>query len=488
MFVRDKRGRKLYSHTYYNEPERRWFFRTHTPAGLFMNKWSKKEPPVESLMVKSRGRKRVRRTSSTRRSKSGPSRYRSVSKKGSAKSKGMVVWKKSYKRPFKQPARHAGKFKKPSRKSGRGLDKYHKYGVSMTEETTSSGTDANCIYVMAETISAYRLVEYSIGALVRKLFQKAGLRIPGWDDNPYTEIMGSAIGNDKSLAYDVSLVQKDVSTSAVTQLTISTSSVYDTMDKIVAHMVPDILAWMAGYGLNSASNDKELIGLVLGKNSMVGAVATFIKLSEIAFDECVLEFTGSLNLKVQNRSTSATLGTDADDVSATHVEGRLYTFNGIPRPKNNYNQVVAATAGAYKFAQFYVANYGVEVFNPSNMDPTFAEPPPPSAFWNCKKSSKVNMGPGEIKTFFMKHHKRNMTPIKLWKSIQYMTTDSGANDFYCYNVMPTVMVAIEDVINLNGTSEITLAFEAERKLSVVCSERKKQFMKPKFVQTSVASA
>jgi len=488
MFTRDKRGRKLYAHTYYNEPDRRWFLRTHTPAGLFMKKWVKKDPPVDSLMVKSRGRKRVRRTSSTRRSKSGPSRYKSVSKRSPSKGKDMVVWKKPYKRPYKQTARRAGKFKKPSRRSGRGLDKYHRNGVSMTEETTSSGTDANCLYIMAETVSAYRLVEYTIGALIRKLFGKAGIRIPGWDDNPYSIMMGSALAGDDTLAYQVNLIQKDVSTSGLSMFT-AQSFTYNTLNKLVAFFVPEVLQWMSGYGLNNAGNDKELIGFTLTKAvSATGLPSTFMKLSEIAFDECVLEFSGNLNLKVQNRSTSATLGTDAEDVSATHVEGRLYTFNGIPKPKNNYNQVVAATAGAYKFSQFYVGNYGVEVFNPSNMDPTFAEPPPPSAFWNCKKSSKVNMGPGEIKNFFMKYHRRNINPIKLWKSIHYMTTDSGTNDFYTYNIMPTVMLAIEDVINLNGASEITLAFEAERKLSVLCNERRKQFMKPNFVQTSVASA
>jgi len=487
MFVRDKKGRKLYAHTYYNEPDRRWFLRTHTPAGLFMKKWSKKESPVDSLMVKSRGRKRIRRTSSTRRSKSGPSRYKSTSKKPSAKSKGMVVWKK--KRPFTKSASHGGKFKKPYKKAGRGLDKFHQGGVSMTEESTATGTDNDCVYVMAESVSSYRLVEYSIAALIRKLFNKAGLNIPGWDDNPYTQLMGLPVVADSNRYYNIQLVEKDMSTSLISAMGTAPSGTYNTMNEIVGYFTPLVLTWMAGYGINSASNDKEPMGFVLYKETMATAVlASVTKLSEIAFDECSLEYNGTLKLKLQNRSTSATLGTDADDVAATHVQGRLYHFSGIPRPKNQYNQDVAATAGAYKFTQFFVANYGVEVFNPGNMDPCFAEPPPPSVFWNCTKSSTVNMAPGEIKSYFVRHRRKNIRPLKLWKSIQYMTTDSGVNDFYSYNVMPTVMLSLEDVINLNGASEITIAFEAERTLSVRVNEKRKSFMKPKFVQTTVPNA
>lgn len=472
-----------------------------------MKKWKEPYPskesgemaPVKRKRGVARGRSRVRTRSSTKRARyAAPNPYKSAERvkiTGSmspraSKSNAMVVYRPRYRRGYKQMGAFGGKFKKLTRRSGRALDRFYRLGVSLTEEVTGTGTDANCVYTMAECMSAYRVIQLSIAAVLKKLFVKAGMNITGWDDNPWVQLAGNGTIANTDEDYHISLIENDLNTGTFVSVVDTSSDVSYTFRKCVEAFVSHIEHWCAGFGGNDAANDHLPYAFVLVKNvgNNTNNADTDVKLSEVILDQCVLDLKASLSFKIQNRTVAANGGTEADDVTASPIQGRMYEFKGTPRVKSVANQgLIGSTAGSYKFSQFYIANNGVEVFNPSNMDPTFKEPPPPANFWNCKKSSKVRLEPGQMKSYGLTDYKNRIPIVKLWRSIHYQTTDSGTSDFYTYNVYKLLMFSFEDVINVNADALVTLAFEAERKLSVLCSEKRYTFTKIDFAQTSVST-
>lgn len=473
-------------------------------GSVFMKKWKEPYPSKETgemAAVKrkrgvARGRSRVRTRSSTKRARyAAPNPYKSgtrmkigssVSPKPS-RNNAMVVYRPRYRRNYKQNGSFGGKFKKLTRRSGRALDRFYRLGVSLTEEVTGSGDDANCVYTMAECMSAYRVIQLSIAAVIKKLFMKAGFSVTGWDDNPWVQLSGSASMAAADGDYHLILVEHDMTAGTFSNVVDASSASYPTFRQCVEVFVSHIEHWCAGFGVNDADNDHLPYAFVLIKNArnVADSAATFIKLAEVVLDQCVLDLKGSLSFKIQNRTVSATGGTESDDVSAAPIQGRMYEFKGTPRVKSVASQGVGSTFGTYKFSQFYTANNGVEVFNPSNLDPAFKEPPPPANFWNCRKSSEVRLEPGQIKSYGLTDYKNRIPIIRLWRSIHYQTTDSGTADFYTYNVYKLLMFGFEDVINVNGSALVTIVFEAERKLSILCSEKRNTFTKVDFIQTSV---
>ena len=125
--------------------------------------------------------------------------------------------------------------------------------------------------------------------------------------------------------------------------------------------------------------------------------------------------------------------------------------------------------------------------DPNKTGKTYKEPPPPSAMWNCVKSSKIRLDAGSIRNYGLSQSKKSVPVIRLWRSIKFQGTDSGGADFYTYGSFKVLLLGLEDVININpdGVS-IKLAIEAERKLGCMVSERKRRFMKPAFYQHALA--
>lgn len=386
----------------------------------------------------------------------------------------------------------AGRFSKMSRKSGRGMDMYHKKGCVQIEELTGQGTDGNCVYAMAEVIQAKTLFRVTIGAIIRKLLEKGGFAVSGWDDTPWPAAAGSGTVGAFDGEYSVCLVMWDLDAGTNTNVLQSQSPTENTFAQVVDKFVDYIIDWSQQYGDFSTENDHEPYAFVLFKSvrNSGGTAVTAIKLAEILFGECRMTLSGSMTMKVQNRTRPNDSGVtnpdyNADSVEANPIQGRMYECKGVPRFKANGLQ--ASTSGAYKFSQFYVAKRGLELFNPVNMDPTFKEPPPPGVMWNCNKSAKIRLDPGRIHSYGLTERRISVPVIRLWRSIHYNATDSAGGGFYTYNSFKVLLMGFEDVININSEySDIKIAVEVERKLGCFCSERKNRFMKPQFEQIVLA--
>lgn len=380
---------------------------------------------------------------------------------------------------------YAGKFARPNKRSGRMLDRFYKHGVSMVEETVGTAVDTDCVYAMAEVMSPFRLIQCTLGGVVKLLFNKAGFCVTGWDDNPWGIISGLPTGDGQ---YYMALNEYEVSAASVSSAVTVDSLTASTLRQVVDAFVAYVQQWIASYGAVHASNDKWPHSMEIYKtvrNSGDTGTA-FVRLADIVLDQVGIDLAASLTLKTQNRTVSVSGSTDAEDVTANPVQGRMYVFRGIPRVKGY--SVETGGLAPYKFGVFYCGHFGVEIFRPDNMDPAYLEPPPPANFYNCQKSSKIRMQPGEIKHYGLTDSRKNVPLTRLWKSIRYIVTDNGELDFYTYNVFKVLMLAIEDVINTTSdASKVTIGMEVERRLSCIATERKKKFTKPVFFKTDLGT-
>ena len=376
-------------------------------------------------------------------------------------------------------AGYAGKFRRMNKRSGRNMDRYHRAGVVSVDEVVGLKSDPNCVYVLAEVCTGKKVIINSVAAVIRLLFTKAGISVTGWEDSPWPRLVGAGSTSSTDGDYYIGLIGSDMTAGTHTLEASCGSTADQSFKDIVGEFVDWILVWSQGYGALSTSNDKMPYAFVLYKH--VGSAnnlgSTDIKLSEVVLGEACVDLSASMTCKVQNRTASATGSEDEENVTNCPLQGRMYEFNGTPRCKVDAFQ--GSTYGAYKFQQFYTQNNGLEMFTPDNMDVTLKEPPPPGLFWNCSKSSKIRMEPGNIKTYGLSYRKVGIPIIRLWRSIKYEVTQS-TNDFYNYSLFKVLGFGFEEVINLNGASSLSVAVEVERRLGVLCFEKKKKFMKESF--------
>jgi len=235
-------------------------------------------------------------------------------------------------------------------------------------------------------------------------------------------------------------------------------------------------------GETSTNNKLELSHFTFVK--VIGGTETII-LSQLNLRDVLIEFNSVIDVKVQNRTTSATGGIESDDVSASAIQGRMYEFSGPPKPKAMNCSDGLSIGGSYKFTRFRVSEDGCSMFNPGGMDTTYKEPPLGQQFYNCTRASRVVMDPGVIKVYKMHQYKR-MTPLlKVLKMIHLAIVDDVV-DIFIYNNWKTFMLSMEDVINLNGSAVITLGVEVERRTNVTISEKAVRTFKPQYVATSMS--
>lgn len=491
VFVKDKRGRKLYAHTYFNEPDRRWFMRKFTPAGLFMKKWGKDTPPVDSLM---RGRKRIRRSVSTVRSKSGPSRYnasRSRSVKPRTKSfspksprknkgKGMTVWKPKSAKRFKgfDGGVYGGAVRAKRRQRKLSSDRFNRRGMYTVYESTATVNDINCVYVMNAVIGPASAIEYSIATLLRYLLEKAGIRVTGYEEAITTLVDG--FSNNAGYIFLLNGVNR--TTGAALSVLSHTVTPTSSLATVTAAFVGRVTDFSAQFGASNTSNTMDLTSMTLYKLGYSVDGDSAIILSQVLLPEIFLEVYAKSELKLQNRTLASVAADDPDadskdNVASNPLVGRYYTFNGLPKPKHSRYNIGQSTINDQTFGVMDgtgIAGFGGTAT--STISPTFREPPSPGLFNNCTGSGKVRMEPGQIKSFFKTYNKK-ISILNFWRKMSYTTYPGG---YFSYTLFPTQMVALEDVINVNVAATIAVAVEANREIGFMVSERKRKFMKTNY--------
>lgn len=373
------------------------------------------------------------------------------------------------------------KFKKTSKKWKSGLpEKYCKKGVFGVSETTGTVADANCCYILAESIEHETAFRYIILSILRRLFEKAGLSVTALDNLPLDPFnSGANLAN-----YVILLSRKNMVTGAVADIA-HTIAAGESLWAISNTFMQAFQDYSAGYGRDSTDNALELGYISLLKTH--GADSTIE--AKLELNELTIEIYGSSQLKVQNRTKSASGSADAEDVNNNPLQGRSYVFNGVPKAKDA-SWTPSSTASQYGFEWIPAENYiGVRGFGASSntLGDTFKESPQPGVFWNTSTSAKVRIEPGAIKHFSVASTKTKPL-LKLLRQMRFTKVNRtpfvGALDVLNTSMFKCMMVALEDVINVNSLELIGLAYEVERKIGVVCTEKKKRYCRQYFFQNT----
>lgn len=349
------------------------------------------------------------------------------------------------------------------RKGKRGLTPvsiYANKGVLLTSEVNGTVSDPDCIYITHVACDTYKLIIESVNALFRKLFEKAGFNVTTLD----MTVSHTALGNASD--WTVQLTEQAGQTGIETVNTNYVTVAASTVRSVASQFYGTFLSYSAGQtftGSGAAATDSRLYRLILFSQDYNTTLAPVFHTSINLYDEMMHLYACS-ELKIQNRTLAADSSADAEDVSNNPLVGRTYGFPGIPKVRS---------ASGYPLNAIPI-NQGVQLVRAATISPNnpgWKEPPDPTVFTNCRKSIKVRLEPGAIKSSKIVYRK-SMNFIEFLRkvNIQYGVTPG----FHVYHsIFPSEVFALEDLINVNPTHNISCAYEANQMIGVWLQTKKK---------------
>lgn len=173
----------------------------------------------------------------------------------------------------------------------------------------------------------------------------------------------------------------------------------------------DALALLFAGNLSTLTSQVRFRDLILFGDAAGTTICTQMNLQG-----SMLHFTSKAALKVQNRTIEATGDNEADDVNNVPLTGKTYEGTGG-----------GTTHIASRIPLAIESNYGVAFLSDktavsSSSGPWPMEPPKPAEVMNCKKSGKIRLDPGKIKTSVLTT-KETMSLDRFF----YYTSNEGLN-------------------------------------------------------------
>lgn len=367
---------------------------------------------------------------------------------------------------------YGGKIKMHKKKSWK--EKFNRKGVVSKTEIVADVEDDNAVYAFCDVIRPLDAITYAVAAALRLLFEKAGLRLTGMDESMITLNQGSATVDEYIVLLNGFNAVTGAAITPVAYTTTSTSTFKD----CVSSFIETVRDYIIGYGEADPDNTVQLTRFDLYKVSVKadGATATQIVLSTVMLDELQIEYYGECEMNFQNRTQSATGSTLTDDIGANAIVGRSYEFKGMPRFKNYSYKIGGSVINTQPFLSLgNVQGLGVSGGTSSTVCNELRTVPEPGLFWNCVKNKKVRLEPGQVKTI-----KGNFSKTESWIGFLQKMKYQTAYSYYSYNRFPCLMVAFEDVINLNATYKVKVTVGVDRYFGAKCSEKKRKWMKSDF--------
>lgn len=365
---------------------------------------------------------------------------------------------------FRNDGKYQGRFKK-GRKS---VNNYLGNGFKITTEVTGTVSDPDCVYLGHTTFSGYQAVALAQQCLLRKLFLKAGYSI-----NAMTEKIGES--------FRLELTTKNDTDGVITAYTYD-PAITETIFDIVGDPASGVTGTFANlfnvtlsYIIGATSNDLAVTApWQLNLYVLDTAVAnTFRKICSLPLREMNIHLKVKSELKIQNRSVSASGSENTDTVNNNPIEGRSYSFKtAAPRSKIDGMHLIEAVpdfTGVITSRASAMPTTG----SSTSTDRVLKEPPPASVFWNQSTTKKVRLEPGHIKSDYVRHTMK-MSYIK-WLDmfiVRNAATDATGN--YKQQKLPgsCTLFAFEDTINLNSTYYITCAYECNREVECMFTQMK----------------
>jgi len=366
-------------------------------------------------------------------------------------------------------ARLVGPFKRPKRFKG---DVYATKGFRHTTEIRGTVSDPDCVYIGHSTFSGIQTLELLCQVLLRKLFARAGVIVRDIHEG----IRGYQANT--SNMWRMVIVRQNKETGAVdTSVTYTTpfgtnTSIYQIVgdqQAVVTALWPGLYNVM--YDAAVGANGGDVLNVLMPTSIVLyqeeeNNTQFFQFRAELKLENETVNIFSKSDLKIQNRSLASSGGTTADAVDANPLMGKLYRFNGgAPR----------ARVGNVVFIESVPDMSGVITTRASNLTGLGAqymtEPPGPKMFWNCVGASNVKLQPGHIK-YDSIVYKKSMQFHKFLKAM-HMASGPGQRQINLFG--KSTLVALEDVINVNGNQLIYCSYEVNREFALHLTTSSKTF-------------
>lgn len=282
------------------------------------------------------------------------------------------------------PGRSGGFFGrgKSMKKIRRGrVQKIANGGVELTTEFGGTYSDANCQYLGHITHPAQLVLRMAWASVLKELLYQAGWTLAGWDE-PMNLIEGTTI----VVTYKTG---SNYSTAQATPF--SATGAFISFTTLVSYFLdPDgnfpgttTCPWADASNMSRDWQFTRIQFLVAPTT-----IDTIFHSAFLDLNECMIKSYTKSTLKMQNRSVTAVLDNEADDVNNVPIHGKSYSgagtgaFYSLQNTTISYHGqyqtgVIDATSSSYNGTQ---------------------EPPQPFHFNKIKSSGKVKLEPGELKT------------------------------------------------------------------------------------------
>jgi len=324
-----------------------------------------------------------------------------------------------------------------------------KKGVSFVTEAQDQVTDDQCVYIGHTTALYQEWAKYSCFALLKHMCDLNNIPINDWT-------AASVFGSADVFVLEWKSTINSAPTSTSIQLTpADVLSFYATADAIWTRLV---------YGIvNGGSFNVRSVVMAFGWRR--GGLLNQPGVNYINLYDADFTFLAKSALKIQNRTVTTVADNEADDVNNCPINGKVYeAYSNAIYPKSNTTFPVPSRITG-------VVSEG------AGSRTSLHEPPPAYHFHNVKKSQKVSISPGGIKTSILDTYKKfNLTTFYRMLASLYNIDDS-IHQVYFGKVR---FFALERVIGrLSGTeSPVTCVYEVNSKLQVVMNAPQKNYCAP----------
>jgi len=390
--------------------------------------------------------------------------------------------KRSKKMSYSTTGSYVGPFRSRKITGFSKTDAYRNFGFCNTTEITGTVSDPDCVYVGHSTTSGHRILTVFLQAALRKLYRKVGFTCTNVND-PLLGYEGASDG------WRLILSVKEVSTGVITTVTYDTIGV-DSIARIVGDTAggvapgwPSLYNFWINYLQNGPPTGATQQPTRLSLYQRDGNLASFYHfMGDIYFPNEMINLYVKSELKIQNRTLGSSGSGDAEDVTNNPLVGKSYEFTTAnPRVKVENCDIISSMIDATGVITRRAAEF------PAQTNVIMREPPSPKIFWNISKHGKVLLQPGNIKKDTLTYVVRKQV-YQFFQDLDWRPVSNAvATAISMKGSGKSALFALEDVINVNASQNISIAYEVNRQEMCYLSTSTNHPSQGSFAQTVQSS-
>jgi len=334
-------------------------------------------------------------------------------------------------------------------------------GSAGTIETHGRCEGTDIVWVGATTCNIPEFAFHVAKALCRKILKQAGVHISN-ADAPFLNEITYPAGTLTSYGYTLRMQYED-GAGNMNEVT------YPATD-------PETLNTMANNsGLKqaiinyaNAASDRICVSMKLYQTDN-GSITTGKLAATLNLKNEMVHFFSTVKLVVQNRTKGAVAGstTSLDVIDAQPLKGKMYYFKKANPDLKQMNNTTAIPNLVSLFSRWSADTIKLISGNETGYDPQLQEPPSPSFWSNCSKSSSVTLEPGDLKDVYISNSIDKYFPDFVRKLAWYNGVGNRRQ-----KVGDCVLIALEERLNSGSTNPIIVQYEAQADFSCYVTTNK----------------